>query len=339
MPTLTPSKKIPTDRDWYVNSIGMTMVRIPAGTFWMGSEGESASDDEKPRHEVTLTKDFFLGGCEVTVAQFLQFYNDPDLPADEKPVAWLEEWNKSGKQYSPTDDCPIQTVSWQDAVRFCNWLSRREGLTAVYARTGGTRKVKPRSANEVEIEVWESNLKARRLSLAHRGPVGIRLSSRQRGRIRLRRRDGVAEGLRLLQGEFREKAWPVAGKLPNGWGVSDMQGNVWEWCQDWYAEDAYKRSEASDPPGPSTGEARVVRGGGWIDDGGAAGRPIASGARPRGGTTTWAFAWPKVPRASKSGIVMASRGPQRSRERRPLFRRAQRSRNQRAGAEGGAEGR
>ena len=101
VPKLTPSKKIPADRDWYVNSIGMTMVRIPAGTFWMGSEGESAQDDEKPRHEVTLTKDFFLGGCEVTVAQFLQFYNDPDLLPDEKPVAWLEEWDSYGKKYEP----------------------------------------------------------------------------------------------------------------------------------------------------------------------------------------------------------------------------------------------
>ncbi len=267
VPELTPSAKTPADRDWYVNSIGMTLVRIPAGTFWMGSESESASNGEKLRHEVTLTKDFFLSACEVTVAQFLQFYNDPDLPADEKPVAWLEEWNRDGKQYSPTDDCPIQSVSWQDAVRFCNWLSRREKRTEVYVQTGETRNVKDVLDKEVETEVWTSNLQTD----GYRLPTEAQWEYACRGESETEFEFGDAIELLNNYAFYREnsadKAWPVASKLPNPWGLSDMQGNVWEWCQDWYTEDAYKQSEAKDPSGPSTGEARVFRGGGWYDDG------------------------------------------------------------------------
>jgi formylglycine-generating enzyme len=62
------------------------------------------------------------------------------------------------------------------------------------------------------------------------------------------------------------KTHPVGGKRPNGFNLYDMQGNVWEWCQDWYDKDYYGQTPGADPPGPAQAASRVLRGGGWFND-------------------------------------------------------------------------
>ncbi|MBQ2822638.1 MAG: formylglycine-generating enzyme family protein, partial [Thermoguttaceae bacterium] len=68
------------------------------------------------------------------------------------------------------------------------------------------------------------------------------------------------------KGPYLEKTVPVKSYAPNAWGLYDMHGNVWEWCQDWYDEDYYTESPTSDPTGPNSGSFRVRRGGSWYDD-------------------------------------------------------------------------
>ena len=80
-------------------------------------------------------------------------------------------------------------------------------------------------------------------------------------------------------------------KLPNGWGLYDMHGNVWEWVQDKWDKDYYNSSPRIDPPGPTSGSRRVSRGGSFVDDAQYVRRLIASTPRPTGPTSTLAYAF------------------------------------------------
>jgi hypothetical protein len=119
---------------------GMKFVRIPKGTFTMGSPKEEGGDaDEQPSQEVTLTKDFYLGVYEVTRGQFRKFVDDAgyrtEAEADGKGgFAWDGKEFKQDPKYtwrSPgfeqTDDHPVVNVSWNDAVKFAEWLSKKDG--------------------------------------------------------------------------------------------------------------------------------------------------------------------------------------------------------------------
>jgi formylglycine-generating enzyme required for sulfatase activity/tRNA A-37 threonylcarbamoyl transferase component Bud32 len=225
------------------NSIGMRFVGIPAGTFWMGSpDNEKGRQPDEHRHEVEITRSFYLGVCEVTQGQYEKVMgtNPSDFSAtggDRGKVAGLD-----------TRSFPVEKVSWEDAVRFCEALGNLPEERAA----GRTYRL------PTEAE-WEY---ACRGGVANE-PVhfGKSLSSLQ-ANIDGRYPFGEAD-----KGPYLGRTKEVGSYRPNAFGLYDMHGNVWEWCADWYDENYYKTGPRKDPQGPANGTHRVLRGGSWLDIG------------------------------------------------------------------------
>ena len=226
------------------NSIGMKLVEIHPGSFTMGQDGpaadynvkkhaaqfDDADWDEKPAHRVTISQGFQMASTEVTLEQFRQF----------RP-----EFGR-GK-----DDDAVTDVSWNDAVAFCHWLSKKEGK--LY-----------RLPTEAE---WEYACRAGTTTLFNTGdalPAGSHSWPRDTG---LRDRFFPDS---TLPPEYRPKSSElnlrVAQNPANAWGLHDMHGNVAEWCADWYAKEYYAGSPATNPPGAAQGTRRVVRGRSFGDE-------------------------------------------------------------------------
>ncbi len=212
-------------------SLGMKLTLIPAGTFQMGSTDaeKDAESNEKPQHEVRITRPFYLGVHEVTQGQYQAVMG------------------QNPSQFKGSDDLPVETVSWLDAVKFCNKLSEREGRKPYYHIDGGAVTIAGGEGYRLPTEAeWE---------YACRAGTTTRYSFGD---------DENALG---------QYAWyhtnsgiqthPVGKKQPNAFGLYDMQGNVWEWCWDGYDGDYYKRSPADDPRGFELAANRVFRGGSW----------------------------------------------------------------------------
>ncbi len=221
----------------FTNSIGLKLVRIPPGTFLMGQDGpaadynvkahaakfDDADWDEQPAHQVTITMAFHLGATEVTVGQYRQF--------------------KPGHGKGADDDA-VTGVSWHDAVKFCAWLSTKEGKTY-------------RLPTEAE---WEHACRAGTTTLFHTGdalPPGFHQWPSDLG---LRDRFFPDDS---LPPEYRPKSAKLTlrvGQTPaNAWGLFDMHGNVSEWCADWHGP--YEAGAQTDPLGRSEGDFRIIRGG------------------------------------------------------------------------------
>ena len=268
----TPGKKeIDTGGKAVVSSIGLRLVPIPKGTFTMGSPADEKdrSEDEGPRHEVTISRDLHLGEKEVTQGQFKEVmgYNPSYFSKDGEGGPGLEyDRGKpaEGKDFvtGSTADYPVENVSWDEAVKFCEKLTEkdREGW-----KIGKGQKY--RLPTEAE---WEYSC---------------------RGGVRSYQTFNVGNSLSSAQANFngnypygRAKEWELptwAEKRPylkrtakvgsyekNKFGLYDMHGNVWEWCADRYDKEFYSKREGRDPAGPSGGVGRVLRGGGWGSRGG-----------------------------------------------------------------------
>jgi formylglycine-generating enzyme required for sulfatase activity len=251
LPPLPASTRVPSpDRNWFVNTQGMTMIEIPAGSFRMGDPtGES---HEKP-FQVMLTRSFFISDREVTLAQIREFHTVASSPTYTPDAERITDWKGEYIDVSPTPDCPVQSVSWLDAVKFCNWLSRREGRPICY--TASTN-----AAGEIEWH-WDREAGGYRLPTEAEWEYACRAGSQSSWAF------GDDEG---LLGEYswyyynsRDRSWPAGSKLPNAWGLFDMHGNVWEWCQDWFGAYPEEAEPVPDPTGPDEGQSRVLRGGAW----------------------------------------------------------------------------
>ncbi|MCY2987601.1 MAG: SUMF1/EgtB/PvdO family nonheme iron enzyme [Planctomycetota bacterium] len=284
---IAAGKPAPTS-ETLTNSIGMKLVLIPAGEFMMGSP-ESPEQltkafpayvdkydyfkGEQPPHRVRITKAFYLGIHEVTMGQFRQFVETANYRTEaERDGRGGRGYNEStghesGKQYTwrntgwnQTDNHPVVNVTWGDAVAFCDWLSRKEGGTY-------------RLPTEAE---WEYACRANTATRWYHGDDP----------------EGLAQVANVPDATAKAKRWPgssirasdgyaftapVGSFQPNTFGLYDMQGNVWEWCADWYDENYYSTSPSDDPTGPSTGVVRVNRNGSFGNS------PLSSRSAARSG--------------------------------------------------------
>ena len=217
------------------NSLGMTFVPIEPGTFAMGNDARLPADlvrleyrstgdfDERPVHEVTISKGFRMAATPVTNAQYEQF--DP---------AHSKLRGKLG--FSKEDDEAIVFVSWDEAVAFCRWLSEKEGETY-------------RLPTEAE---WEYACRAGTKTAFSTGdelPAEITASAHISWYPDPERSSPEKDVVPLTVGRTQA----------NPWGLFDMHGLVEEWCADWYGP--YPRDPQTDPVGPATGDFRVTRGG------------------------------------------------------------------------------
>ena len=199
--------------DTLVNSLGMKFVRIQPGSFLMGQE-KGGDWDERPVHKVTITSHFYMAVTEVTNAQFEQFN-----PEHRRIRGKLGFSNEDGEA--------VIFVSWHEAAKFCEWLSKKEGRPY-------------RLPTEAE---WEYACRAGTTTAYHTG-------------------DTLPAGYHKNQVETWElKPVPlrVAATPANRWGLFDMHGNVEEWCHDWYGP--YEKSDQTDPVGRAAGDFKVTRGG------------------------------------------------------------------------------
>jgi formylglycine-generating enzyme required for sulfatase activity len=199
----------------FENSVGMKLKLIPPGTFMMGSE--NGDHDEKPVHEVRITKPFYIGVYEVTNAQWKR------VMGGEPPSNWKE------------DDRPVEMVTWDNAVGFCQKLSampEEQKAGRVY-----------RLPTEAE---WEYACRAGTTTHWSSGDNGAELGD-----------------FAWFGGNAGVQTHPVGTRKSNPWGLHDMHGNVWEWCADWYG--SYPEEAVTDPTAVEQNSLRVPRGGGWDD--------------------------------------------------------------------------
>ena len=195
-----------------VGNVSFEMVKVEAGTFTMGCTSEQGGDchsDESPYHRVTISSDYYIGKYEVT------------------QELWQAVMGNNPSNFKGFDR-PVEMVSWNDCVEFCNELSRMTGRRF-------------RLPTEAE---WE---------YAARG-------GRKSTNAKYSGSSSVAN-VAWYTDNSGGQTHPVGKLRPNELGIHDMSGNVWEWCSDWYG--SYGSGSQTDPYGASSGQDRVLRGGSW----------------------------------------------------------------------------
>jgi formylglycine-generating enzyme len=226
------------------------MVLVKGGRFMMGTD--DGMPYESPAHVVNV-KSFWIDRHEVTVAEFAKFVAATGYQTDAEKFGWSGAFNLKSKQWEKTkgadwrhpdgpdskavDNEPVCQVSWNDAAAYAQWAGKRLPTEAEweYAARGGLDQQKYSWGNDVR-------------------PNGKPVANWWQGSFPNRNTD---------EDGFIARA-PVESFPPNGYGLYEMTGNVWEWCADLYSDDYYGSSPESDPPGPTGGNERSIRGGSWM---------------------------------------------------------------------------
>lgn len=227
---------------------GEGFVLLDPGVFMMGSpEDELGRSTDEPLHEVSLHHTFYLADTEVTQAQ------------------WERVMGDNPSHFPDCPDCPVEQVSWNDAVAYCNALSSLEGFTPAYV-VGDTSVTWDSDANGYRLPTeaeWEYGCRAGMSTAFYSGTITEpnSCSSLDYHLDRI----GWYCGNNGEEGEPGYGPKPGAQKKANAWGIYDSSGNVAEWCWDWYG--IYDSDPVSDPTGPAFGKWRVRRGGSFATAG------------------------------------------------------------------------
>ena len=217
-------------------AVPTNLVAIPAGSFVMGSPtNEPARGTDETQHTVTISQSFCMGKFEVTQAEYLAVMgNNPSY-------------------YTGDLSRPVETVSWQDATNYCAQLTARERSAGRLPAGYGYRL-------PTESE-WEYACRAGTTTAFHYGSALRSGMANFHGYYEYPPCGGSTRYCPNPSGIYLGRTTSVGSYVPNAWGLYDMHGNVWEWCQDWYG--TYPSGSVSDPQGAPTGSRRVIRGGDW----------------------------------------------------------------------------
>ena len=271
----------------FCDQFGHELRLIPSGEYEMGSDEtveqlEAArfilpnSDwrrwikAESPRHRVRITRPFYLGVSSVTHGQFASFVRETGYrteaetdgkggrgyDASTNSISQTPEFTWKNTGFEQTNEHPVVNVTWKDVQAYVNWLNKNS------AKSGHDGRYRlPREAE------WEYACRAGTMTRFFAGDTMASL-----------------QGFANVQDESFSKAFPrvdfgewqkfpfddgfsftsPAGRYKsNPFGLCDMLGNVWAWCEDWYDANYYASSPIDDPPGPPSGASRVLRGGSW----------------------------------------------------------------------------
>jgi formylglycine-generating enzyme required for sulfatase activity len=198
--------------------VTIEMVRIPSGTFQMGSSDNEqyGNPHESPAHTVTISKYFYIGKYNVTQGQ------------------WQAVMKSNPSEFKKGDNYPVEKVSWNDCQKFIDKLNKIVGV----------QNFEPPHVFRLPTEAeWEYACRAGSVTTYYWG-------------------DSMDETYCWHNKNSGKTTHLVGEKKPNAWGLYDMSGNVWEWCQDLY-ESCLSSSAVIDPIGPAVGSSRVFRGGSW----------------------------------------------------------------------------
>jgi len=238
------------------------MILVEGGSFMMGNnlaDGKTNGDlDEKPAHKVTLNS-FYICEHELTVKEYREYVEAvkksmPNPPNEEWMNSHIDTkkyYVSSGKKWWGWNDLdPIHNVTWYEAVDYCNWLSKKEGLQQAYYKN--------------EDDGWDLDLTKN----GYRLPTEAEWEFAARG-------GNKSKGFKYSgSNNIKEVAWfddntglsgpqTIKTKKPNELGIYDMSGNVWEWCSDYYKASYYSSCPENNPMFSVAMGYRITRGGSW----------------------------------------------------------------------------
>ncbi|MDR2633149.1 MAG: SUMF1/EgtB/PvdO family nonheme iron enzyme [Treponema sp.] len=222
-------------------------VRIPAGTFTMGSPAGGGWPGSGPQHPVTVSS-FSMSRYELSQRE------------------WKAVMGSNPSEFKG-ENLPVESVSWYDAIAYCNKRSEKEGLSPAYT-VNGDRVSWNRSANGYRLPTeaeWEYACRAGTTTPFSTGNTITASQAKYDGK----------------------NTWNVGSGAANAWGLYDMHGNVKEWCWDWGG--TYSSASQKDPVGPVSGTLRVLRGGSWSDSEGTLLSAVRDGIGPRSSSQRTGF--------------------------------------------------